>query len=185
MYNNDDQLFLLSLAREVIYKKCSNEDLPEMNIGRLSKNLREKKATFVTLKNKERLRGCMGNLFPHQELVFDVMYNALSAAFHDARFSPVRLDELGGLTIEISVLSLPTEVSFCSELDLVQSLVVGEDGILLKDKNFQATFLPSVWSQIHDKEMFLRELKVKAGLPPQYWSDTICIWKYHVDKFSE
>jgi len=185
MYSSEDQLFLLSLAREVIYKKCTNEVLPEINIGKLNKELREKKATFVTLKNNERLRGCIGNLFPHQELVFDVMHNALSAAFHDERFSPVRFDELGGLTIEISVLSLPIEVSFRSEQDLVQSLVVGEDGVLLKDKNFQATFLPSVWSQIHDKEMFLRELKEKAGLSPQYWSETIRIWKYHVDKFSE
>jgi AMMECR1 domain-containing protein len=45
------------------------------------------------------------------------------------------------------------------------------------------TFLPLVWEQLTDREMFLKHLKQKAGLSPNYWSDSVTIDRYEMDSF--
>ena len=52
--------------------------------------LREPGATFVTLRQGEDLRGCIGSLEPRRPLGDDVAANARAAAFADPRFAPLR-----------------------------------------------------------------------------------------------
>ena len=58
--------------------------------------LREPGATFVTLRQWGKLRGCMGSLQASRPLLDDVWRNARAAAFRDGRFSPVLRQELPG-----------------------------------------------------------------------------------------
>ena len=52
------------------------------------------------------------------------------------------------------------------------------DGIIIRDGNHQSVYLPSVWEQLPDKKDFLRSLKVKAGLAPDYFSNNFEAYRF-------
>jgi AmmeMemoRadiSam system protein B/AmmeMemoRadiSam system protein A len=135
-------------------------------------------ASFVTLHVGGRLRGCMGSLEPTEPLVVNVGRNAYAAAFRDPRFSQMTRDELPGLEIHLSLLSPPEQLSFESEAELLALMRPGIDGLTLFEGGRRGTLLPSVWKSVTDTEEFLRHLKRKAGLGPNYWSDTIRVERY-------
>lgn len=139
---------------------------------------RDNGAAFVTLKKAGQLRGCIGSLSAHRPLAEDVSENAYAAAFRDPRFPPLRSEELDGLEISISVLTPPQRLSFASEQELLAQLRPGVDGLILTEGGRRGTFLPSVWESYPEPAVFLRHLKMKAGLPPDYWSDTVSVERY-------
>lgn len=136
------------------------------------------RASFVTLHKDDELRGCIGALTATLPLIQDIAEHAFDAAFNDPRFGPVTEFELGLLTIHLSVLSLPEPLTFSSETELLEMIRPGIDGLILKERTHQGTFLPSVWEKLPDPKQFLRHLKQKARLSPDYWSDTIQIERY-------
>ncbi len=146
--------------------------------------LRERRASFVTLHRGGQLRGCIGHLEAIEPLVADVAENAYSAAFRDHRFPRLRAAELVELDVEISILTPETPLSFASEQDLIAQLEPGLDGLILRDGAFRGTFLPSVWEALPDRAVFLHHLKAKAGLPGNYWSDTLQVSRYRTESFS-
>ena len=75
-------------------------------------------------------------------------------------------------------------MSFGSEEDLIRQMRRGIDGLILEDGMRRGTFLPSVWVSLPEPREFLRHLKQKAGLPPDYWSDTIKIQRYITESIS-
>lgn len=145
--------------------------------------LAEKRATFVTLKSAGLLRGCIGTLRAHTALCEDVACNARAAAFRDPRFRPVTATELSGLIIQISILGIPEKISFDSEHDLASQLRPGIDGLILADRSASGTFLPAVWESCPEPGSFLQQLKLKAGLEADYWSDTIEASRYTTESF--
>lgn len=142
-------------------------------------------ACFVTLKLRDQLRGCIGTLEARQPLARDVAENAYSAAFRDPRFSPLRENEFSQLEIHISILSPPEPFPVNDEHDLLQQLRPGIDGLVLKDGYHRATFLPSVWESLPEARQFVQQLKLKAGLAANHWSDTIQFHRYTVEEFAE
>jgi len=140
------------------------------------------KATFVTLKQNGRLRGCIGSLVAHRELYDDLIYNAQSAAFNDPRFKPVTQDELDSITLEVSLLSDPVLVKYTDIKDLKSKIQIGIDGIILKFGNKQATFLPQVWEDLQDFDIFFEHLCKKAGLSGDCLNEHPEIYKYQVEK---
>jgi MEMO1 family protein len=142
-------------------------------------------ATFVTLRRNGSLRGCIGTLDAERSLREDVAHNARRAAFLDPRFEPLRPDELDELVVEVSLLSPPEPIDCASEDDLIERLDPACDGIVLEYRGRRATFLPQVWDQLPDPRDFLRQLKLKAGLPAEFWSEELRIARYAVDKWSE
>lgn len=145
--------------------------------------LRVQRASFVTLHVDGQLRGCIGTLEARDPLIVDIARNAWSAASRDARFTPVEISELDRLRIHISVLSVPEPVSAGSEAELLALMRPGIDGLILEEGNRRGTFLPSVWEQLPDPRDFLRHLKRKAGLPEQYWSESLQISRYTTESF--
>jgi AmmeMemoRadiSam system protein A len=136
------------------------------------------RASFVTLNQSGNLRGCIGTLEAHQPLILDVSYNAYSAAFRDPRFPRITSSELPQLAIHISVLTPAIPMTFKSEADLIEQLQPGVDGLILTRGFQRGTFLPSVWESLPDARQFLQQLKRKAGLPVDFWSDDIQIERY-------
>jgi len=124
---------------------------------------------FVTLKNRGRLRGCIGQFTSEKPLIQLVVEMARASARSDPRFldSPITPSELNRLEIEISVLS-PLE-----RTDDPLSLELGTHGIYIKRGYASGCFLPQVaeetgWS----KEEFLSYCcSHKAGLPADAWQD--------------
>ncbi len=60
----------------------------------------------------------------------------------------------------------------------------GVDGLILEEGNHRGTFLPAVWESLPSPEDFLRQLKQKAGLPVDYWSNNIRVKRYTTESFS-
>ena len=145
--------------------------------------LREERGTFVTLHRGGELRGCIGTLEAHQPLISDVAEHAWAAAFQDPRFPELQPFELDDLDIHISVLSPSEPIEFSSEEDLLDKIRPGEDGLILQDMGRRGTFLPSVWEQLPDKHQFLDHLKIKAGLSPKHWSETLKVSRYTTESF--
>lgn len=135
-------------------------------------------AAFVTLKKNGQLRGCIGSLSASRPLSEDVAENAFAAAFRDHRFNTVSEDEMDEIEISISVLTAPEQMVFTSENDLLSQLQPGVDGLILTEGGNRGTFLPSVWEECPQPALFLSHLKMKAGLPVDYWSGTMKIERY-------
>lgn len=158
---------LLEIARKAIGRHLNPGDcLPEIPKGAV---FSKKTATFVTLEIFGRLRGCIGHLEPITSLWKSVRDNAVSAAFHDHRFSPLNLGELERVAIDISILSSPSLLEYTDSGDLLGKLQPGVDGVILSDGRCRATFLPQVWGQLPSAEQFLGQLCRKAGLDETAW----------------
>jgi AmmeMemoRadiSam system protein A len=145
--------------------------------------LQAPRATFVTLELEGQLRGCIGTLEAVRPWVADVAENAYGAAFRDPRFPALRPEEYPRLHLAISVLSPAEPIRFSSEQDLLDQLRPGVDGLILSDGRRRGTFLPAVWAQLPDPVSFLGHLKLKAGLSPSHWSDTVRVERYTTDYF--
>ncbi len=127
-------------------------------------------AVFVTLHRGSRLRGCVGSPIAQRPLITDVADNAFRAAFKDPRFPPLRRDELTDLDLSIAVLTPPVPMRFDDEIDLLEQLRPGRDGLIIEDGPRRALFLPATWRQLPERRQFLSQLKHKAGLDAGHWS---------------
>ena len=129
--------------------------------------LLEKRAVFVTLRNREHgnLRGCIGQSKPLYPLIEAVAKTAISSAVDDTRFPSLTLDELPDLLIEINVLS-PLAPS------KPEDVKIGKHGLMINKGSKGALFLPEVAvSNGWDLHTFLDELCRKADLPEGSWHD--------------
>lgn len=160
----------------------NSEYLP-VDSARYPRPLQEPGASFVTLKIAGELRGCIGSLEARQPLVNDVAHNAYAAAFSDPRFLPLTEQEFSQLEFHISVLSPAKAMVFNSEADLLSQIRPGTDGLVLEEGQHRGTFLPAVWESLPDTQQFLQQLKLKAGLPVDYWSDSIKVSRYTTESF--
>ena len=169
---------LLQIAKQSIeYGLDKSKPLTVQPVN-YAEELQKLTATFVTLQIHNNLRGCIGTLIATRPLVSDVAYHAHAAAFTDPRFPGLRRDEFPHLDIHISLLTEPEPMSFNSEKHLIQQLRPGIDGLILIDGMHKGTFLPTVWESLKEPHDFLKHLKQKAGLSPDYWSDTIKVKRY-------
>jgi len=170
---------LLEVARHAIRYGLSYHCPPKLDLEKYSSHLLQVGASFVTLKESNVLRGCIGALEAVDPLVQDVANHSFAAAFKDPRFPPINHIEEPVVHISISVLSQAVEMAYESEQEVIGQLERGKDGLILQYKHQRATFLPSVWQQLPDKHEFLNHLKQKANLPLDFWSDEIKISRYH------
>ncbi len=142
-------------------------------------------ATFVTLTRHGKLRGCIGSLEATCALRTDVQGNARAAAFNDPRFAPLTRSEFTDTEIEISLLSATELIPAASEQHARAMLRPGIDGVVLEFGRKRSTFLPQVWEQLPEPGTFLVHLKRKAGLPSDFWHDSVRLSRYTVQKWRE
>ena len=161
-YTNAERKELLKLARDTIKNNLTNES----SGSDTSQNpkFKENRGVFVTLHKQGQLRGCIGYIESIKPLYQAVIDNAVSSAIKDFRFSPVKLNELAELDIEISVLTPPEEVGGADDF------IPGEHGIIIRKGFRSAVFLPQVApEQGWDRATTLSHLCLKAGLAPDDW----------------
>lgn len=156
---------LLNFAKDTLFSYLTNKTMPTFLIE--DSLLKEKRAVFVTLRNmKGDLRGCIGRLEAEEPLYQAVQNMSIEAATKDSRFPPLSLNEMKGLSIEISVLSMPITVKSAKEI------VYGTHGVILSQGKRSGVFLPDVSKDFPTKEEFLQELCFqKAGLPKNCWEN--------------
>ncbi len=114
--NKDDYV---ELAKKTVEHFLENNEKLKLPNNLNSEELYNKKAgAFVTLKKKGELRGCIGTIFPVKEKVGEeIIENAVSSAFRDPRFYPVKEEELDEIEYSVDVLEEPEEVKSKDELD--------------------------------------------------------------------
>ncbi len=178
IFSAEDKALLLDLARQSIEHGLNHDRPLAIALENYPEHLHAWHASFVTLYKNKQLRGCIGHLEAIQPLLQDIVENAYSAAFKDHRFAPLDTKELPALEISLAILSAPEPLQFDSEAELLSIIQPGIDGLILEDKHHRGTFLPSVWDSLPKPADFLRELKRKAGLPVDFWSDTIQVSRY-------
>ena len=184
VFSQEEEKYLLKLARIKIKSHLTGSELELLDEDLFISD--EKLGCFVTLQKDNKLRGCIGMINPVMNLTDGVKDNAVSAAFRDTRFSPVTLDELPDIQIEISVLSKPVELDFKNSQDLLNQIEAGKHGVILENGYNRSTFLPQVWEQLPLKEDFLSHLCKKAGMMRDCWKSNDTIVKiYTVICFSE
>jgi hypothetical protein len=142
-------------------------------------------ATFVTITRRGRLHGCIGSLAAHRPLAEDVEHNAIAAAFMDPRSSAFRAEWLPEMGVEVTLLSPLSPIEFTSQEDLLRQIVPRVDGLLLRYGPYRGTFLPQVWDSLPSPRRFLDELKVKAGLSPDFWAEGVEVSRFHVQKWGD
>ena len=185
-WTEKEQQLVLDLARQTLTNAVNRQPKRDVDAAQVPERLRKPGGCFVTLTKEGRLRGCIGDIFPSRALYQSVMDNAISAALRDPRFSPVQPDEVDGLRIEVSVLTVPAPLELKSPDDLLTKLRPGIDGVVFTLRGRRSTYLPQVWEQVPDKNRFLNELAKKAGLAPEAWKDPeAVVLTYQVHAFHE
>ncbi len=165
--NDAQKQTLLKVARDTVEAVIKRQpaEKPQSNDPELNVPC----GCFVTLKNKGRLRGCIGQFTSESPLIELVAEMAKASATGDPRFfaDPITAGELDQLDVEISVLS-PLE-----RTDEPLSLRLGIDGIYIKNGRTSGCFLPQVATETGwSKEEFLSYCCAhKAGLAADAWRD--------------
>ena len=127
----------------------------------LPRELTERRAgTFVSVHKQGRLRGCIGTIAPTQEnLAREIIRNAVSAAAHDPRFSPIRPEELDLLDISVDVLGEPEDIASPAALD------VKRYGVIVSKGSRRGLLLPDL-EGVDTVEEQVEIARQKAGIGP-------------------
>jgi len=173
-----DRQSLLALARRAIVEAVSFQksigDTPRIGAST------EIRGVFVTLHARGRLRGCIGVVEVFEPLGESIPHCAASAALRDSRFSPVRVEELPEIEIELSLLS-----SF--EPILSENIEIGKHGLLISQGSKRGLLLPQVAVEHKfSRDQFLEETCRKAGLSANAWQEADTkIFGFTCEVFSE
>lgn len=175
-YSPEERRTLLRLAHQAIESALAQRDL---DLTPPNQHLAEHRGAFTTLHLGGKLRGCIGYVFPNQALYRTVAETARAAAFDDPRFEPVEVAEMPELRIEISVLS-PLRPA------RAEDVIVGKHGLVVQMGNRRGLLLPQVpveWEW--DRETFLAQTCLKAGLPPDAWMRGAELQVFSAEVFGE
>ncbi len=169
---------LLSLAGTTIGKYLETGEIPDYETD--DPALTRRSGAFVTLKEQDQLRGCIGHMRADTPLYRVVQEIAVSAATSDPRFPPMAADELDKVSIEISVLSPLRRIT---DIDQIK---VGTHGLVVVQGGRQGVLLPQVpVEQGWDREEFLENLCLKAGLPSDCWTGRPALYAFTAVVFGE
>ncbi len=185
-FSDEDGIRAVRAARYVVESVVKCQDMPDL---KLPQSFGQKGGVFVTLKTYPEmdLRGCIGYPEPVAPLVEALTDSAVSAATRDPRFSPVSLEELKSLVVEVSLLTPPELISVASYKELPGKVKVGEDGLIVERGWARGLLLPQVPIEWGWKaEEFLEQTCCKAGLQPEAWRDPkTSFYKFQAEVFSE
>lgn len=160
----------VKVAREAIKRALRGERVKPEDF-RFPEKFDERRGVFVTLHKNGELRGCIGFPYPVLPLKDALIKAALSAAFEDPRFPPVRAEEMERIRISVTILSEPERLN-CRPEERPERIEIGKHGIIVRRGIFQGLLLPQVAVEYGwDPETFLAQTCLKAGLPPESWLD--------------
>ncbi|MCX6571849.1 MAG: AmmeMemoRadiSam system protein B [Candidatus Aminicenantes bacterium] len=174
----EEKTELLRMARaavtEVVERRAAIEDAS----GKAK--FLEPRGVFVTLTKSGDLRGCIGFIESVAPLGQAVIRAAVYAATEDPRFPPVRPAELKDLKFEISVLTPVRKITD------PRQVTVGRHGLIVARGGLKGVLLPQVpvenkW----DRETFLEQASLKAGLPPDAWRQGAKLYVFEAIVFHE
>ena len=161
---------LVKLAKDSIEKYTLDGETVEIPCP-LPDDMEEKAGTFVSIKIKGELRGCIGTFQPTTDnLAAEVIQNAISAATRDPRFPPVAASELADLEYSVDVLSAPEKVQSKKELDPKKY------GVIVVSGTRKGLLLPDL-DGVDTVDDQISIASTKAGI---YMDDDIELYRFEV-----
>ena len=182
-----DKKYLLELSRRALEKYFENKRILQIEQDDLPKIFKEKKGIFISLWKNQCLRGCIGSIENIKLIPEAVIENTLASALFDPRFSSLKKEELKDIKIEISIIEPLKKLRISKNIkDLTSYLEKNKPGLLIKKEDKQATFLPQVWEELKNAELFLSQLCEKAGIPKNEWKKmNLELYEYQANVFRE
>ena len=136
--------------------------------------LRRQSGVFVTLRKSGELRGCMGTLEPAcVNMALEIIENAISAAFRDPRFCPVKTEEVADLSISIDVVKPPERIVCIADLNPSCYGVVVRQGIR------RGLLLPGI-TEITSIEAQVAIAREKGGIGED---ENIELFRFEVERY--
>jgi len=176
-----DRRALLAFARACIRQALqSSEEGVELPVE-LPENLQQLKCgLFVSLYLDGALKGCVGQVEPRKTLGPTLRKMSVAAAGRDPRFTPLQLDELAQIRIELSLL---TPLRYLE--DPLSQLEIGRHGLRVRKDDKGGVFLPHVaLRQNWSTEQLLIAVCEKAGLKRDAWRNAE-VHCFEAEVFSE
>lgn len=133
--SEDDFVKLARYSLETFVKTHKPAKLPKD----LPEELTARRAgAFVSLHKDNKLRGCIGTIFPTTaSIAEEILQNAISACSRDPRFSPVEISELDEIVYSVDIMGEPERIFSEKDLDVKKYGVIvengGRRGLLLPD----------------------------------------------------
>jgi uncharacterized protein (TIGR00296 family) len=140
----------------------------------LPKIFLQKAGVFVTLHTypTQQLRGCIGLPYPIMPLE-NAIKEAAESVTHDPRFSPLKIEEIDKVIIEVTILSPPIKIIVKNPQQYLDKIEIGRDGLIAEQGYYKGLLLPQVpVEQGWTVEEFLTQTCLKAGLLPDAWFNT-------------
>jgi len=185
MLSLDEGIKAVKLARNVTEQYVKNNTLPSSELEGI---FAEKQGAFVTIHTYPRhdLRGCIGIPLPIMNLK-DAIIESAKSATRDPRFSPLEINELDDIIIEVTILTKPEIIKVNQPQDYLSNIEIGRHGLIVEQGFYKGLFLPQVpVEQGWEKEEFLSHTCMKAGLLPDAWVDkNTKIFKFSGQIFTE
>jgi uncharacterized protein (TIGR00296 family) len=170
MLSQDEGKKAVLFARDVIEKYVKDNSIPSTDLIGLFK---EKQGAFVTIHTypEHNLRGCIGIPLPIMPLK-DAIIEGAKSATRDPRFPPLMEEELDSILIEVTILTKPKLINVTKPEEYLKEIKIGRDGLIAEQGFFKGLLLPQVpVEQGWDKEEYLSNTCMKAGLMPDAWYD--------------
>ena len=178
MFTEAQKAALVHIARSAVREAVAGVGTPAPLDGEFP----DASGAFVTLKRGGRLRGCIGTLECRRPLADEVARVAVSAAQEDPRFSPVAPSELDDLDVEVSVLGPLEPIDPCDPA----AFEIGAHGLVVEQGRRRGLLLPQVATEWGwDRETFLAQTCIKAGLPPDAWQRGAAVSRFSADVFGD
>jgi uncharacterized protein (TIGR00296 family) len=181
---SDEGMLALTYVRTTLtHTLCERKKTPS---SEWSGVFLEKRGVFVTLTKNGELRGCIGYPEPVLELNVALLDAALSAAQRDPRFPPVTCQELKEISIDITILTKPEEVTVSP--DMRPSVIrIGTHGLIIRGHGRSGLLLPQVATEWNfNQTEFLEQTCQKAGLPKDSWMlESVSLYTFTGQIFSE
>jgi AmmeMemoRadiSam system protein A len=180
---DDYRARLIAAVRDVLDQTARRAEI-KVDLDAWPAPLRAARRTFVTLRTPDgQLRGCAGSLEEGEPLIVNLLKSTIRSAAADPRFKPVTAEEAAQLGVGVSIMSHDRPIAAASEQELIDSLRPDHDGLIIRDRDHSALFLPQVWEALPDPRSFVHQLKLKAGLAGTHWSPTFRAWRFSTESF--
>lgn len=128
----------------------------------------------AVIPNEGELRGCIGTFLPTKKnIALEIIDNAISAATHDYRFSPINNNELDDLDISVDVLGEPEPVQGITALDAKRY------GVIVKTDNGRTGLLLPDLEGVDTPEHQIAICRQKAGISP---TEPVYLYRFEVTR---
>ena len=175
--SQSDRRLLMQLAREAIAAHVASCPMPDPEMAGV---LARPGGVFVSIHNRDELRGCIGHIENDEPLGRVVVRCAIAACSTDPRFPGVTVAELPELDIELSLLGPLEPIAGARDVE------IGRHGLVVENGWNRGLLLPQVATEWGwDAETFLAQTCHKAGLARDAWTKGARLWRFEAEVFGE